>query len=45
MGASILLMADIVARSLTRVVALPVGAVMALLGAPFLIYLLRRVGR
>jgi iron complex transport system permease protein len=45
MGASILIVADILARSLTRVVALPVGAVMALVGAPFLIYLLRRVGR
>jgi iron complex transport system permease protein len=45
MGASILILADILARSLTRVVALPVGAVMALIGAPFLIYLLRRVGR
>jgi iron complex transport system permease protein len=45
MGASLLMMADIVARGLTRVVDLPVGAVMAILGAPFLIYLLRRVGR
>ena len=42
LGAIILMMADIVARGLTRVVDLPVGAVMALLGAPFLIYLLRR---
>jgi iron complex transport system permease protein len=45
LGSSLLLMADIVARGLTRVVDLPVGAVMALLGAPFLIYLLRRQGR
>jgi iron complex transport system permease protein len=42
MGAVLLMMADIVARGLTRVVDLPVGAVMALLGAPFLIYLLRK---
>ena len=34
LGAIILMMADIVARSLTRVVDLPVGAVMALLGVP-----------
>jgi iron complex transport system permease protein len=44
-GACILLLADILARSLTRVVDLPVGAVMALLGAPFLMYLLRRESR
>lgn len=42
MGGCILILADIVARSLANTVALPVGAVMALLGAPFLIYLLRR---
>ena len=45
MGACILLLADIIARGLTRVVDLPVGAVMALVGAPFLIYLLRRGAR
>jgi iron complex transport system permease protein len=44
-GAIILLLADILARALTTTVALPVGAVMALLGAPFLIYLLRRRAR
>jgi iron complex transport system permease protein len=45
LGASLLLLADVAARGLTRVVDLPVGAVMALLGAPFLMYLLRkRVG-
>lgn len=42
LGGCILILADIVARSLTLTVPLPVGAVMALLGAPFLIYLLRR---
>jgi iron complex transport system permease protein len=41
-GGAILVLADIVARALTTTVALPVGAVMAVLGAPFLIYLLRR---
>lgn len=45
LGASLLLLADVVARGMTRVVDLPVGAVMALLGAPFLMYLLRRTGR
>lgn len=45
LGAALLLLADIVARGLTRVVDLPVGAVMALVGAPFLIYLLRRGAR
>jgi iron complex transport system permease protein len=42
MGASLLILADILARGLTRVVDLPVGAVMAIVGAPFLMYLLRR---
>ena len=42
MGSVLLMTADIVARGLTRVIDLPVGAVMALLGAPFLIYLLRK---
>ncbi|MEO8287954.1 MAG: iron ABC transporter permease [Chloroflexota bacterium] len=45
LGAIILVMADVVARGLTRVLDLPVGAVMAIIGAPFLIYLLRRTGR
>jgi iron complex transport system permease protein len=45
LGAALLLLADVVARGLTRVVDLPVGAVMALIGAPFLMYLLRRTGR
>jgi iron complex transport system permease protein len=45
MGASLLLGADVIARGLTRVVDMPVGAVMALVGAPFLIYLLTRGGR
>ncbi len=41
-GAGLLLLADIAGRSLVAVVDLPVGAVMAVLGAPFLMYLLRR---
>ncbi len=41
-GATILILADIFARSLTETVPLPVGAVLALVGTPFLIYLLRR---
>lgn len=45
LGAIMLLLADIVSRGLTRPLELPVGAVMSLLGAPFLIYLLRRGGR
>jgi ABC-type Fe3+-siderophore transport system permease subunit len=45
LGAMILVMADVMARGLTRVLDLPVGAVMAIIGAPFLIYLLRRTGR
>jgi iron complex transport system permease protein len=45
MGALLLLGADVIARGLTRVVDMPVGAVMALIGAPFLIYLLSRGGR
>lgn len=42
LGGVILILADIFARALTNTVPLPVGAVMSLLGAPFLIYLLRR---
>jgi ABC-type Fe3+-siderophore transport system permease subunit len=41
-GAGLLLLADIVSRGLTQPLELPVGAMMALLGAPFLMYLLRR---
>lgn len=41
-GAIILLVADIIARGLANTVPLPVGAVLAVVGTPFLIYLLRR---
>jgi iron complex transport system permease protein len=40
MGACLMLMADIVARSLIDPVLLPVGAITALLGGPLLLYLL-----
>ena len=42
MGAILLLIADIVARAVTQPNELPVGALMALLGAPFLMFLLWR---
>jgi iron complex transport system permease protein len=42
MGAILLLVADIVARSVTQPNELPVGALMSLLGAPFLMFLLWR---
>jgi iron complex transport system permease protein len=41
-GSIILLFADIISRALISTVPLPVGAVLALVGTPFLIYLLRR---
>lgn len=44
-GGIILVVADILARGLANTVPLPVGALLALLGAPFLIYLLRRSTR
>jgi iron complex transport system permease protein len=42
MGAILLLVADIVARSVTQPNELPVGALMSLLGAPFRMFLLWR---
>ncbi|MDQ2809355.1 MAG: iron ABC transporter permease [Chloroflexota bacterium] len=44
-GAGLLLAADVVARAVTQPAELPVGALLSLLGAPFLIYLLRRGNR
>ena len=41
-GAALLLVADILARGIVGIIDLPVGAVMALIGAPFLIFLLRQ---
>jgi iron complex transport system permease protein len=42
MGAILLLVADIVSRSVAQPNELPVGALMSLLGAPFLMFLLWR---
>ncbi|MGK7868744.1 FecCD family ABC transporter permease [Falsiroseomonas sp. E2-1-a20] len=44
LGASLLVLADLVARSLAAPAELPVGVVTALLGAPFFLWLLRRAG-
>ena len=41
-GASILVIADLIARSIIPPTEIPVGAVTALLGAPFFVYLLRK---
>jgi len=41
-GASLLLLADLLARLLLAPAELPIGIVTALLGAPFFIYLLLR---
>jgi iron complex transport system permease protein len=41
-GAIIVVVADTLARTVVAPTELPVGAVMALVGAPFFIYLLRR---
>ena len=44
LGAALLVLADLVARSLAAPAELPVGVVTALLGAPFFLWLLRRRG-
>lgn len=44
-GATLLMAADLAARALASPVELPVGAVMALIGAPVFIYFLARGGR
>ncbi|ONG45017.1 iron ABC transporter [Pseudoroseomonas deserti] len=44
LGAALLVLADLVARSLAAPAELPVGVVTALLGAPFFLWLLRRGG-
>jgi iron complex transport system permease protein len=44
LGASLLLLADLLARTILAPQELPVGIVTALLGAPFFFYLLRRNG-
>ncbi|MGB6317803.1 MAG: iron chelate uptake ABC transporter family permease subunit [Litorimonas sp.] len=42
LGASLLLVADMVARTLAAPAELPLGVVTALIGAPFFIWLLSR---
>jgi len=42
LGAALLVLADLLARSLAAPAELPVGVVTALLGAPFFLWLLRR---
>jgi iron complex transport system permease protein len=44
LGATFLVLADVIARSVSPTGELPVGAVTALSGAPFFLYLLRRNG-
>lgn len=44
-GATLLVLADLVARTVIAPQELPVGVVTALLGAPFFLFLLRREGR
>ncbi|HZD16796.1 MAG TPA: iron ABC transporter permease [Actinomycetota bacterium] len=44
-GATLLILADLAARTLIAPSELPVGVVTALLGGPFFLYLLRREGR
>lgn len=44
-GASLLLWADVVARTLAPPAELPIGVLTALLGAPFFLWLLRRAAR
>jgi iron complex transport system permease protein len=44
-GATLLVLADLVARTIIAPSELPVGVVTALLGGPFFLYLLRREGR
>jgi iron complex transport system permease protein len=44
-GATLLILADVVARTVVAPAELPVGVVTALLGGPFFLFLLRRQGR
>ena len=43
-GAIIVMLCDLIGRTLLRPIELPVGVIMSLLGAPFFLYLLRRGG-
>lgn len=42
LGSSLLLLGDTFARTIMRPVELPVGVIMAVIGGPFFLYLLRR---
>ncbi len=44
LGAIIVMLCDLIGRSIIRPVELPVGVIMSLIGAPFFIYLLRKGG-
>ncbi len=44
-GAAFMILADLAARTIVRPIEVPVGAVTAILGGPFLLYLLRRERR
>jgi len=44
-GATLLLWADVIARTLAPPAELPIGVLTALLGAPFFLWLLRRTAR
>jgi iron complex transport system permease protein len=44
-GASLLVLCDVVARIILRPIVLPTGVITAMLGAPFFIYLLIKSGR
>ena len=45
MGAILVLIADLIARTIVAPIELPVGAITSIFGAPFLIYLVMRRGR
>ncbi|WP_432804261.1 FecCD family ABC transporter permease [Deinococcus taeanensis] len=45
LGATLLVLADLMARTVVTPAELPIGIITALLGAPFFLFLLRRTGR
>jgi iron complex transport system permease protein len=44
-GASFLIVADLIARTIDPTFEVPIGVITALVGAPFFLFLLRRQGR
>ncbi len=44
-GATMLLLADTFARTVAKPIELPVGTIMAVIGGPFFLYLLRKGGK